>query len=128
MIKPRVLTLPFHFRWRTKHWSKGQAREEVVGDQRHSRFRMRRRIDRTSGRGTDQCYCLSHLGACISGHRRRSQTNYIHLTWAIAAGSGLDLALTPDVAARHLSAELTSSDEFKKCHPETRQVKRNFRH
>lgn len=58
-----------------------------------------------------------------------TQTIFIHMTWAIAAGSGLDLALTParpDVAARHLSAELTSSDEFKKCHPETRQVKRNF--
>lgn len=47
MIKLRVLTLSLHFRWRTKYWPKGQAREEVVGDQRHSRFRMRHRIDMT---------------------------------------------------------------------------------
>lgn len=38
----------------------------------------------------------------------------------------VDLAWTPSIAIRHLSAELMSSDEIKKCHPETRQVKRNF--
>lgn len=69
---------------------------------------------------------LSSVESGLSYRHREVNENYLHLTWGIAAGMGINLAWIPSIATRHLSAELMSSDEIKKCHPETRQVKRNF--
>lgn len=76
--------------------------------------------------GLDQCCFPPFRPVSVAPLPLGSHENYLHSTWAIAVRLGVDLAWTPSIAIRHLSAQLMSSDEIKKCHPETRQVKRNF--